>query len=87
MEEGIAERLTIRDRLMEAATAQMGDPGWGARATAAGIQVTYTWLHEICNFYTVEAFVPWTALAHAPRSPMLTVMDDLIKQKKEWVPA
>lgn len=86
MEEGTAARLKVRDRMMEAAQAQCGDPGWSAKGTAAGLQVLYTWLHENRNFYTVEAFVPWTTFAHAPQNPLIVVMGDLIKQKTEWVP-
>ncbi len=86
MEEGNADRLKVRDRMMEAAQAQNGDPGWAAKGTAAGLQVTYTWMAKNLNFYTVEAFVPWTALAHAPKNPLLTVMADLTKQRTEWVP-
>lgn len=86
MEEGTAERLKVRDRMMEAAQAQYGDPGWSAKGTAAGLQVLYTWLHGNGNFYTVEAFVPWTTIAHAPKNPLLVVMDDLAKQKKEFKP-
>lgn len=72
--------------MIAAAKAQGDDPGWSARVTIAGLQVTYTWRHETGNFYTVEAFVPWTALAHAPTNPLIAVMGDLLKQKTEWKP-
>lgn len=86
MEESTAGRLKVRDRMMEAAQAQYGDPGWSAKGTDAGLRVLYMWLHTNCNFYTVEAFVPWAVLAHAPQNPLIVVMDDLIKQKTEWKP-
>ena len=79
--------------MMEAALAQRGDPGWSARGSLAGLQVLYTWQHlepgnppRPGNFYTVEAFVPWTILAHAPKNPLLVVMDDLLKQKTDFKP-
>lgn len=86
MEEGVAGRLRARDRMMEAAQAQGGDPGWAAKGTNTGLQVTYTWLHGNGNFYTVETFVPWTTIARAPKNPLLAVMDDLIKQKENFNP-
>lgn len=86
MEEGSVEQTTVVMRMIAAAKAQGDDPGWSAKVMTAGLQVIYTWLHRNGNFYTIEAFVPWTALAHAPKNPLLVVMNDLIKQKEEWAP-
>ena len=93
MEESVAERLRVQERMIEAAHAQGDDPGWNARVTVAGLQMTYTWRHRkpdnllsLGNFYTVENLTPWTSIAHALRNPLLTAMDDLLKQKTEWKP-
>jgi len=88
MEGSVAERLRVQERMIEAAQVQEGDPGWSAKVTPAGLQVTYTWRAMRCgtpgNFYTVESFVPWTTLARARVNPLLAIMDDLLKQKMEF---
>jgi hypothetical protein len=75
MEERVAQRI------VEAAEAQRNDPGWGAEIVPTGIRIKYTWLHENKNFYTVESFTGWGAIERARINPLLTAMDDLIKQK------
>lgn len=86
MEEGVAERLRVQDRMIEGAHAHGDDPGWSIRVTTAGLNVTYTWMHDNGNCYMVESFVPWTTLAHAPNNPLLPVTFDLMKQKTEFKP-
>ncbi len=93
MEKDAEGRLT-KDRMIEAAMHQQGDPGWSAKITTSGINITYTWQHMYYHpftgrqipgeFYTVEAFCPWTTLARAPKNPLLSVMADMLKQKAEY---
>ena len=81
MEESIAERL------IAAAEKAQGDIGWTVEIRSPGICIRYTWLHENGQFYTVENFTVWRAIEQARINPLLLVMNDLIKQKTEWVPA
>lgn len=89
MEEGSVVQTTVVMRMIEAAVAQEDDPGWSAKVLSTGLQITYTWFRRQTptstkDFYTVEAFVPWTTLAHAPKNPLLAVMGDLLQQKTEF---
>lgn len=93
MEEGSLEQTTVVMRLIAAAQAQGEDTGWAIRVMPGGIRITYIWQHLSPgnppvpgNYYTVENFTPWKAIARAPRNPLLRAMDDLIKQKTEWKP-
>jgi hypothetical protein len=81
----------VQERLMEAAHAQEGDPGWSAQVVADGIRLTYLWMRpgsdsSSGNFYKVEALVSWADITHALENPLIAAMDDLLKQKEEWKP-
>ena len=74
------EELTVQ-RMIVAAHAQEGDPGWSARVIPDGIQLTYAWRSENGKFYVVENLTSWTAIALAKVNPLLFAMSDLLKQK------
>ena len=90
MEEVVAQRL------IEAAEKAKDDIGWAVEVRPPGICIRYTWRHVTFhpftarpiegNFYTVESFTGWGAIERAKINPLLTAMDDLVKQKMEWVP-
>lgn len=96
MEKGVEERLRCQDRMVEAANVQLGDPGWSTKVMTSGLNVSYTWQHMNYHpftsrpmpgeYYTVEAFCPWTTLARAPKNPLLVLMDDILKAKKDYKP-
>lgn len=75
----------VAQRLIAAAEKVMNDIGWTAEIRISGICIRYTWLAKNKQFYTVETFTMWGAIERDKVNPLLTAMDDLIKQKTEWV--
>lgn len=85
-----------RSRVITAQILAAKDPGWLIESGVAGVTIKYTWQHAtfhpytnrpmLGSYYTVENFTPWNAIERTKNNPLLTAMDDLLKQKQEHKP-
>ncbi len=82
MEEGIVLRL------IEAAKSANADeyPGWTLEVRTFGIRIRHTWVAANGQHYTVESSIGWKAIANAPKNPLITAMEDLLKQVAKFKP-
>ena len=73
-------------RLIEAAKVANVDkyPGWALEVRTFGIRIKHTWVAANGQSYMVESNTGWKAIVSAPKNPLLTAMENLLKQVSEF---